>query len=214
MAVFLAHCSAAFSGHGNVLFAFFLGGLAGSVTHCFSMCGPVVACQAACGGVCSKGGNLSQWHYHAGRLMTYGLLGFMVSVAIRPLVAYPFWHLVSSAMMAAAGMLFLLSGLFPSWHASWGITTKHSFLRGSLMGFMPCGLLYAAFMMAATITNPFLSMIAMWCFALGTMPALLLASGGAALAARRWLGAVRRIGRVGLTCNGLMLLAMATKLAR
>ena len=68
----LAHCSVAFSGNKDLFSIFFLGGLTGSLTHCLIMCGPVVACQSACGGGCGKSmSSASQWQYHFRRLLTY-----------------------------------------------------------------------------------------------------------------------------------------------
>lgn len=215
MEAFLAHCSAAFSGHGNLFLVFFIGGLTGSLTHCLTMCGPVVACQAACGGACGKKlSTASQWQYHGGRLLTYSALGFLSSVFSRQLASYAFWPALSSAMLVTAGILFIGSGIFPSQHRIFFGNAKNAFLRGSLMGFMPCGLLYAALMMAATIANPIASAAAMACFVFGTMPVLMTASTSAALLAQKWQHSLNRIGRIGLTFNGLTLLALAAKLAR
>lgn len=194
---------------------FFLGGLTGSLTHCLSMCGPVVACQAACGASCGKKFSAAaQFPYHGGRLLTYGALGFMASYISGQLASYSFWPMLSSVILATAGLLFLCSGLFQNTHAMFITTPKNAFIRGALMGFMPCGLLYAALMMAATITNPFSGMLAMWCFVLGTMPALLTASSSFMLIAQKWRKMMGRIGQIGLTFNGLTLLAMAARLAR
>lgn len=82
------------------------------------------------------------------------------------------------------------------------------------MSFMPCGLIYAALMMAATLANPWAGMVAMWLFVLGTMPVLLAASGGAALLAVRWQEKMREIGRLGMAFNGFALLVMAAKVMR
>ena len=211
----LAHCSAVFAGHGNLFALFFLGGLTGSVTHCLTMCGPSVACQAACAKNCgSKLSSASQWHYHLGRMMTYGALGFVASLFAKQLVALSFWPTLSASMLIAAGVLFLISGLFPGQHHVSFLTSKHGFLRGLLMGFMPCGLLYAALLVAATIPNPWRAVVAMECFALGTLPVLLAASSGAAILALHWRETMHRIGRIGLTFNGLVLLAMAANHTR
>lgn len=211
----LAHCSAFFSQHGNVFAVFFLGGLTGSLTHCLTMCGPMVACQAACGGACgTKLSMASQLHYHLGRFFTYGALGFTAAYISSHLSHFSAWPIISSLMLMAAGVMFLVSGIFSGQHRMFALTPKHAVLRGALMGFMPCGLLYAALMMAATLTGPLSGMVAMWCFVLGTMPALLLASASAAALARKWQKFMHGIGRAGLTCNGLTLLAMAIKTVR
>lgn len=212
METILAHCIAAFSQHGNVFALFFLGGLTGSLTHCLVMCGPVVACQSACGGSCGKRMSAaSQWQYHLGRLLTYGALGFFAALLSRQIAATSCWPTVSAAMMVLAGGLFLVSALIPNQHAPLGFAPSNGFLRGVLMSFMPCGLIYAALMMAATLTSPLAGMFAMWLFVLGTVPALLVASGGAALLAMRWQDMMRGIGRFGMAFNGLTLLVLAAR---
>jgi sulfite exporter TauE/SafE len=198
-----------------MLAVFFLGGLMGSLTHCLVMCGPVVACQSACGGSCGrKMSAASQWQYHAGRLVMYGALGFFAALLSKQLAAASYWPMVSGAMIVIAGCLFLMSAVFPSRHTLLGNAPKNGFMRGVLMSFMPCGLIYAALMMAATLTNPFAGMFAMWLFVLGTVPALLVASGGAAMLAMKWQDMMRGIGRFGMAFNGLTLLVMAARSMR
>ena len=68
-----------------------------------------------------------------------------------------------------------------------------------------------ALMMAATLTNPLAGMFAMWLFVMGTIPALLVASGGAAMMAIKWQEMMRGIGRYGMAFNGLTLLVIAAK---
>ena len=82
------------------------------------------------------------------------------------------------------------------------------------MGFMPCGMLYAALMMAATLANPLYGALAMGVFTLGTMPALLIASGGAEMLSRKWQHAMQQIGRAMMAFNGLSLLVMAARIVR
>ena len=209
------HCSAIFSQLHGTFAVFFLGGLMGSLTHCLAMCGPVVACQAACGSACGKKlSAAAQWEYHAGRFLTYGALGFAAALLSKQIAALSFWPLLSGAMLVAAGAMFLVSAVFPQQHAMLRFSPQSYFLRGVLMSFMPCGLLYAALMMAATLANPFAGMVAMWLFVLGTMPALLLASGGAALLAQRWQHVIGRVGRLGMAFNGLALLLLAVRTVR
>ncbi|MDX2095194.1 MAG: sulfite exporter TauE/SafE family protein [Alphaproteobacteria bacterium] len=211
MEALLAHCTAAFSQHGGLFAVFFLGGLMGGFTHCLAMCGPMVAGQSACAGGCRKPAqNASQFTYHLGRLTTYGALGFAAALFARQIAAWPFWPLLSSAMLVLAGLMFLASSLPASQPRSLcSVSARSNYLRGTLMGFMPCGLIYAALMMAATLANPLAGMLAMWLFTLGTVPALLLASGSAALLSRKWQQTTQTIGRAMMAVNGVTLLVMA-----
>jgi sulfite exporter TauE/SafE len=156
----------------------------------------------------------SQWHYHVGRLITYGALGFIAALLSKQIAASHYWPTFSAAMMVIAGILFLLSALAPNRHALLSYSPRNSFLRGALMSFMPCGLIYAALMMAATLANPLAGMAAMWLFVLGTIPALLIASGGAALLAGKWKEMMSGIGRFGMAFNGLALLVLAVTTVR
>jgi sulfite exporter TauE/SafE len=212
MEALLTHCSAAISQNGGLFAIFFLGGLMGSLTHCLVMCGPVVACQSACGGGCGKRmSTASQWQYHLGRLIAYGALGFCAALLAKQITATPYWEIISTVIMTLASVLFLLSAIIPNHHTSLAYTPNNNFLRGVLMSFMPCGLIYAALMMAATLTNPLAGMFAMWLFVLGTIPALLIASIGTSLLTRKWQEMMHGIGRYGMAFNGLTLLVMATK---
>lgn len=215
METLLAHCGMAFTGYGSHLLVFFLAGLAGSLTHCLIMCGPVVACQAACGGQCgARSSQFTQWQYHLGRLATYGGLGFVAALLSRQVATYSFWPKLAGMMLVLAGAMFLVSSLFGSHPLHRRLANTSGFLRGTLMGFMPCGLLYAALMAAATFAEPLKGMVAMWLFVLGTMPALLLSSSGAALLARHWQHIADRTGRALMAFNGLSLIVMAAGFMR
>lgn len=224
METLLSHCSLLFNEHRGFLALFLFAGLAGGFTHCLAMCGPVVACQSACGGGCgNRMSAASQWRYHSGRMITYGALGFFAALLGKQLAALPYWPALSAFMMVIAGIMFMVSSLphhalksgagVMRWLKNSRFYTNEA-LRGALMGFMPCGLIYAALMMAATLENPLAGLVAMWLFVLGTIPALLLASGSAALLAARWRETIQDIGRFGMAFNGLTLLVMAAKVVR
>ena len=213
MEALLAHCSAVFSHTGSLFAVFFVGGLTGGFTHCLAMCGPVVAGQVACTGGCEKrsAAASSQWSYHLGRMTTYAALGFLAALLARQVAALSFWPLLSSAMLVTAGTMFIASSVAPHKAAACHTSAKTNYLRGALMGFMPCGLLYAALMMAATLVNPLSGMVAMGLFTLGTIPALLIASSSAAVLSKKWQHPMQTIGRAAMAFNGLTLLVIAAK---
>jgi sulfite exporter TauE/SafE len=170
----VAHCNSLISFKNSFFLAFFLGGLTGGFTHCLSMCGPFVACRTMCaGGSCNKT-QASQLPYHLGRFTTYGLLGFFAALLSKQIAYSPYWPRISAVMLAVAGVMFLVSSL-PKCHHLFKPNGKLTYVSGLLLGFMPCGLLYAALMMAATTANPLKGMVGMWLFVLGTIPALLVA---------------------------------------
>ena len=209
---------------GGLFLTFFLGGLTGGFTHCLAMCGPFAASGVACERVCAGKscgitksiGHAMGMEYHFGRFTTYGALGFLVALFSQQIAASGWWHYLSALMLACAGILFLVSCLKPFYahaafsHKIFGL----SYLRGAFLGFMPCGLLYAALMMAATLADPLKGMLAMWLFTLGTLPALWIASGSADLLSRKWQHMMQRLGRAAMAFNGLSLLVMAANIAR
>ena len=216
----LAHCSAAFSQHGGLFAVFLLGGFTGGFTHCLTMCGPYVACERMCAskscGVAKTITAATGLPYHLGRMTTYGILGFLVALLSKQIAYNSWWPTVASVMLGIAGILFLISCVRPLINScSHHEKSSHlSYLRGVLLGFMPCGLLYAALMMAATLANPFSGMVAMLLFALGTMPALVLVSGSFELLSRKWQRIFQNIGCVVMAFNGFSLLVMATRIMR
>lgn len=216
MEALLAHCTAEFAAHGALWLAFFLAGLTGGFTHCLTMCGPFVACERSCAAPsCGKNlrGSLSL-SYHLGRFTVYGLLGFLAALLSKQIATTSWWPLLSSAMLAGAGILFLLSFFKSCTHSDVPKAPSLTYLRGVMLGFLPCGLLYAALMMAATLANPFGGMVAMWLFTLGTMPALLIAGGSAELLTRRWQHTMQMLGQGMMAFNGLSLLVMAARTMR
>ncbi len=216
MDALLAHCAAAFTQHGGLFAIFFLGGLTGGFTHCLAMCGALAACGRPCASSCGRAKAVvaDGFVYHAGRMTSYGALGFFAALLSRQVAAYSWWPVASSLMLAAAGVLFLLSCLNRCEHTAFSTISGSTYVRGALLGFMPCGLLYAALMMAATLESPISGMIAMWIFTLGTMPALIIASGSAALLSKKWRHAMRYAGRALMAFNGFSLLFMAAKIMR
>ncbi|NBO17673.1 MAG: sulfite exporter TauE/SafE family protein [Proteobacteria bacterium] len=211
MEALLAHCASTFSTHSGLFAVFFFGGLTGGFTHCLSMCGPMAACQSFCASGCGKRLGTAQFSHHLGRAISYGFMGFASALLSKQVAAFHWWPATSALMLALAGTMFLASSLPACRHRPAGGPT---FLRGVLLGFMPCGLLYAALMMAATLTDPFGAMLAMWLFALGTVPALLVAGLGAELVSRKWKNIMHCMGRTMLACKGLSLLVMAASIVR
>jgi sulfite exporter TauE/SafE len=79
------------------------------------------------------------------------------------------------------------------------------FLVGILLGFLPCGLSYAAFARALASGGPLMGAILVFVFALGTVPGLLLLGTGAS-------GLVRRYQKQSDILSGLLMIYMALTL--
>jgi sulfite exporter TauE/SafE len=215
-----ATSAATFFGSSNIFFMIFLAGLMGSVTHCLFMCGSIatldaISCGKNCNSVCGKKASFARASgifYHLGRMTTYGALGFFAALLSKQISSFPMWHFVAAVMLAIAGIMFIMSSLPNCKHFLLKASGKNSYLRGVMLGFLPCGLLYAALMMAATTANPFLGMFAMWCFIFGTIPIFVLANNGAKVLNDKWQSKMQRFGRIVMVLNGAWLLVMAARL--
>jgi sulfite exporter TauE/SafE len=78
-------------------------------------------------------------------------------------------------------------------------------LTGMFMGFLPCGLSYAAFSRALTVSRPIEGGALLLAFGIGTLPGLLLVGTGASVLARRY----RRHFDI---FSGILMIAMAASL--
>lgn len=150
--------------------------------------------------------------YHLGRIWTYGLLGLLAGSASERLrvVAFdlglrrPLSLLLAILLLGSAGFLVMGKhgasllrtdcGLKRLRGVAWFQALLHKrglssrFLLGAILGLLPCGLVYAMLIVAATMPSPLHSGLAMLAFGTGTLPALsavLLASGFLAPVARR-----------------------------
>lgn len=217
----LAQCGLYATGNGSVFASVLAAGLVGSLTHCSTMCGPIVAAQMAL--LESAPGEVSfhllLW-YHAGRIATYALLGAVAAAGSGWVFGSDWFPAVSGAMLLVAGGLFIASAIRPrSVHAcrcgqrsalAASIARRmplaaRLYLKGMLMGFMPCGLLLAALLLVATTQQAAVGVLAMLVFGLSTLPVLQGVGYGAHRASLRWRTATAVLGRGVMTINGLVL---------
>ena len=162
-------------------------GLTGSL-HCAGMCGPIALImpfQALTG--------FKRWLgiflYHFGRVSVYAILG-LVLFSFKSLFTPQLQQYISIALgtvLLVAGLLsFLsLSGLRLASPLSGFVTRQLGrfagnpslpalLLTGVLNGMLPCGLVYMALTVSVTADTAIDSMLLMYAFGFGTMPALVL----------------------------------------
>jgi len=171
-------------------------GLAGSL-HCVGMCGPILLGFSGVvdGAAPRRFGFL--W-YHLGRLWTYGLLGLLAGIAGHALrhgsLEFGLQRIAAVSIGIAVIVVgVLLLGLIPrlslalqgggcatrrlrgwSWFESL-LQSRGAIARlllGSVMGLLPCGLVYAMLVVVAALPTPLESALGMFAFGLGTLPAL------------------------------------------
>lgn len=116
----------------------FLVGLAGGFGHCIGMCGPFVAASSISGGAggprSPRSAGLFQAGYHAGRLLTYivlgALLGALGAAGTIEKLAGPAWLAPAQRYLGlAAGVFMLLVGL-----AMLGVPRLQAMMRAAETG--------------------------------------------------------------------------------
>ena len=182
------------------LTAAFLAGLLGGV-HCVGMCGGIAATLTLGlrDDLRRSGRRMLPFLllYNLGRIGSYSLVGAMVGYLGASAdklildVAFPLGHLITAVFMLLAGLHVAgwWNGLAPVERGGgllWGRylqpisrrllpvhTLGAAFLAGCVWGWMPCGLVYAALVLAAIQADPVQGALIMLCFGFGTLPALL-----------------------------------------
>jgi sulfite exporter TauE/SafE len=235
-------CKAVFVEDGGLLASLFTMGLIGSLTHCTGMCGPFVLSQVAARMEATPLERMREWRrlagaalvpYHLGRATTYTGLGAGAAVLAGILIGSGGLRWVSALLLVLAA-LFMLGYAVPSlkrglagaggegwWSRSVGAAAKPLFasptgwrgwLLGVALGFIPCGLLYAAVAAASSRGEPFTAAFAMLAFWTGTVPSLFGIGLVGHVAGRRWRGPILRYAPLLLVLNAGVLTWMAWRL--
>ncbi|MCW5976462.1 MAG: sulfite exporter TauE/SafE family protein [Bryobacteraceae bacterium] len=203
----------------------FMLGLVGSL-HCVQMCGPIVLSYSLLLGSQPKARYaLAHASYNAGRIFTYALLGAVAGSAGGAVGFLGRIAGMKNAAAVAAGCLLIVAGLWiaglfrgsslvglsgaapkplarllrsPSPAAKLGL--------GLALGFLPCGLVYAALLKAVETAHPLWGALTMLAFGAGTSGALL-AMGAFSSTAGKWLGRYsNRLAAAGVIFMGVFLL--------
>ena len=168
-------------------------GLFGS-PHCLGMCGGIVtAFGLSMQHVSDSKKNGLILTYHLGRLISYSLLGLIASVVgvaiFQSIMSNSAPRIVLGAVLVLIGLAMLGLPLFNQlekfgmrfWQSLAPIRKKvfpidsfgKALFAGLLWGFLPCGLVYGALMMAIAGNNIATGAALMFVFGLGTMPMLI-----------------------------------------
>jgi sulfite exporter TauE/SafE len=213
------------------LVAALFAGLLGSA-HCLGMCAGISGMVAVNSGVKALATQLPlAFAYNIGRVLSYSILGALVAyagsafVAAIPVVAGPF-RLISGVIIVLIGVqlafrwrllefverggLLLWSGIAPlAKRLLPATTTPRAFGLGILWGWLPCGLVYSALLIAAASANSLDGAVIMAAFGIGTMPAMIMTGIGALRLSQLFgqAGARRAAGFL-IVALGLLTLAM------
>lgn len=194
--------------------------------HCLGMCGGLVAAL----GLAAEGRPRGlQFHlcYNLGRILTYTAIGLTVGWLGSAIAYTDAFSRLSRLVLVASDLVVILlglgtAGLFMTFNLSRlevagllpALTRATTHLRrlpgplaglplGLLMGFLPCGLVYAMAMTAAQTADPWRGSVVLGGFGIGTLPGLLFFGSGA-----HWLG--QRLRRRMMRTAGLVVALMGS----
>lgn len=202
----------------------FLAGLAGSF-HCIGMCGGIVAALSMGGeGNALRPRLRSQLAYNLGRIGTYTALGALAGFAgstldLLTVKAVSFWFLVlANLFVLAVGISsalglrgFSLSSLegtgasllaLPLRRAVAGSNPFGALYLGAVLGFLPCGLIYAPLIAAAASGSAWSGGATMAAMGLGTVPALLIFGTASTACSARLRSSMLRIAGIAVALIG------------
>ncbi len=218
----LAHCRSVAIENGPLLLGLFLTGLVGSASHCAAMCGPFVLAQSgsAMAQLPLGSGELRRLRgaalapYHLGRALTYIALAVLLATPLHLVERASQLRLVPAFALTMAALLFAVIAVGGLSRLAYGAslaaplgrrladmtrplfaqpTGWHGLALGLLLGFLPCGLLYAAIGAAIAPADPLAAAMGMGLFTLGTFPMLWLIAYLGGTAQQRWTVLARRL---------------------
>ncbi len=202
-------------------------GFLGGFGHCIGMCGPLVASSSLQS--TSVGGShnfrirfINQALYNIGRLTTYGIVGAIMGFSASFVNVASKMVGIQNGVMLGAGIVMVIMGLgIMGVVRGTGWLERHNSLvvimakkmfslssrwryypLGLVLGLMPCGLSYTAFIAAAGTCSPVGGMLTMLFFGTGTVPALALFSITVAYFGSRMRVWMQKSGGVAITVMG------------
>ena len=176
--------------------------------------------------------------YHLGRMVTYAGLGAVMAQSGSMLGGVPGLRLLPTVLLLSGACLFALAAFRRIWlpgvasRLRWprvalpwvGVVAAQAaridatrplgaFVLGAVLGFLPCGLLYAALALAGTAGSAALGALAMLAFGMGTVPSLAILGIAGQLGVRQWSSVLGRVGPPMLLLSALMLVVMAWQIS-
>lgn len=172
--------------------------------------------------------------YHLGRLATYAVLGMFAASLGVAAGGQPWFRALSAGLLLLGALLFAghaairlspvlrralphLESAPPGWGRTLGRLSRRidrthwsgGLLLGLLLGFLPCGVLYAALAVAAAAGAPGRGALAMLAFGVGTMPSLIVVGLTGHLAGRIWRARLATLAAPVMFANAMLLALLA-----
>jgi hypothetical protein len=174
--------------------------------------------------------------YHLGRLTTYAAIGALIGLGGAALSRLPWLGWVSGILLLLGAGLFLMQAvrrLAPALGchlpvldrpaAAWGRTLRRATVRlsrdrplsgyaiGLVLGFLPCGFLYAALAIAAASASPLIGAAGLVAFGIGTVPALVVVGIAGQAAGYRYHRGAAALAPVLMLINTVLLTGLALR---
>ena len=224
----------------STLVAMFTAGVIGGFSHCTGMCSPFNIAIASRNYHNIEPSKLTEFKrakaslimpYHLGRITTYSILGG-ISAYISSMVSREEWFGYARIIMIIIACAFFITAALNSPALKKFIKVPYSkkffsdlskkffgksdmlstYTLGILLGFIPCGLVYGALMVAASTAKPALAMLAVAAFGFGTVIPLFATTYGAGFFLKKYRNNLRKITPVMMGINGVILLITVLKL--
>jgi len=215
-------------------------GLVGGAVHCSGMCGPFVlgqvgsrlsAMPVAQATRLSRLSGMALLPYHAGRSTTYTILGAAAAglaggaqqltlhgylPAVGLLLGAALLLAFAAGQRVAAGPGVITTTARQWWRTGLGPlfrqpTGLNGYALGLALGFLPCGLLYSALLLAGASGDWQSGALGMLLFALGTAPGLMVVGVLGAAAGQRWRRAMQNLLLPVLLLNALVMVLLALR---
>jgi sulfite exporter TauE/SafE len=149
--------------------------------------------------------------YHLGRLTTYSVLGIAAGSG-GFLIRWVGGNAGVFLLIGAALLVLQAARRLRPGFALPLTRTLRGYPLGLALGFLPCGLLYAALATAASTASPLYGAMAMLCFGLGTVPSLVAVGMLGAAAGHRFRRGVTRLAPIVLLFNAGLLTLLGVRL--
>lgn len=219
--------------------AVFIIGLLGGFSHCIGMCGGFVMTYTIKLSENTFQEKSNFWHklyphllYSAGRVLTYTLLGELFGLLGSTLGFVSSFRQFQGGLMLFAGLIMIFMGLdfagfFPSLSPNSfpGVSKFKNLVRGMVnrvnpgnifglglvLGFLPCGMVYAVAAKAAATQSIIGGGLTMLFFGIGTIPAMVLTGIGAHLLSGKLRSRLYKVAAILVIILGVVTVAKSMK---